>query len=263
MDNLQDKIVMITGGAGGLGHDFVKIMLENGAKNVAIVDLPTSQGQAQAIEFEGKYGKGRAVFFPCDVTNAEESKATFKKIVETFGGLDILINCAGIIYETRVELMIEVNLTSVIRISLLAMDHMGKHKGGKGGTIINIASIFGLSTQNCQAPIYCATKYAVVGFSQCLANFHYISNVRVITLCPGFTNTSFITEMFDGRFLDLVDYEVFSSLNFPHQTVDNVSRALLQLIQTAKNGQIWVSEDNQLPYTVNVPKYSELAAPVE
>lgn len=259
MDGVQDKTIMITGGAGGIGTDFVKIMLENGAKKVAIVDLPTSQGQSRVSEFDDKYGKGRAVFYPCDVTKAEEFKTTFKKVVDEFGGLDILINGAGIVFEQRMQQMIDVNLTSVIRGSLLALDHMGKHKGSKGGAIINVASIYGLTSQNCGVPIYCATKHAVVGFSQCLANFHYMSGVRVITLCPGFTITPMITDKFNEKILDFVDSEVFNYSDMPLQTTDNVSRALLHVVQKAENGTTWVSEDSQPPYVVHFPHYSERA----
>ncbi|EFN76879.1 Short/branched chain specific acyl-CoA dehydrogenase, mitochondrial [Harpegnathos saltator] len=85
MDNVQDKTVLITGGVGGLGSEFVKIVLENGAKKVAIVDLPTSQNRAKVAEFERKYGKSRVAFFPCDITKVKEYEETFKKIVDAFG----------------------------------------------------------------------------------------------------------------------------------------------------------------------------------
>lgn len=262
MDNVQNKTVMITGGAGGLGSEFVKIMLENGAKNVAIVDLPTTQGREQATELEGKYGKGRAVFFPCNVMEVKEVETTFKKILDAFGELDIVVNNAGLLSENQLERTMQVNIMSLIRISMLAFDHMGKHKGGKGGTIVNIASIFGLSSQNCGIPIYCATKHAVIGFSHCLANFHYMSGVRVLALCPGFTSTPLVTDEIHGRIFDFVDINIFSLNNFPHQTTDNVSRALLHFIQKGENGATWVSEDGQPPYAVDFPHYSKRALPV-
>ncbi|XP_032680013.1 15-hydroxyprostaglandin dehydrogenase [NAD(+)]-like [Odontomachus brunneus] len=262
MDNVQNKTVMITGGAGGLGSEFVKIMLKNGAKNVAIVDLPTTQGRKQATELEDKYGKGRAAFFPCDIADTKEVETTFKKILDAFGELNIVVNNAGLANDRRMEQTMEVNVMSLIRISLLAFDHMGKHKGGKGGAIVNISSIFGLSSEKCGIPIYCASKYAVTGFSHSLANFHYISGVRILTLCPGVTLTPLVTDKTHKRALDFVDLNVFSLENLPQQTPDNVSRALLHLIQKGENGATWVTEDSQPPYAVDFPHYSKRASPV-
>ncbi|XP_025152392.1 15-hydroxyprostaglandin dehydrogenase [NAD(+)]-like [Harpegnathos saltator] len=260
MDNVQDKTVLITGGVGGLGSEFVKIVLENGAKKVAIVDLPTSQNRAKVAEFESKYGKSRAGFFPCDITKVKEYEETFKKIVDAFGYLDILVNNAGMVNDNKLEQTIDLNITSLIRSTLLAMDYMGKHMGGKGGLIINIASVAGLSASYI-IPIYSATKHAVVSFSQAVAYFYHNTGVRIVTLCPGFTATSIIIGSFDNVVLDFVKPEI-SEKYAPFglaQAKDNVSRALLHLIQNAENGTVWVSENNQPPYSVNMCHYSKRA----
>ncbi|EFN84778.1 15-hydroxyprostaglandin dehydrogenase [NAD(+)] [Harpegnathos saltator] len=254
MDNVQDKTVLITGGAGGLGSEFVKIVLENGAKKVAIVDLPTSQNRAKVAEFERKYGKSRVAFFPCDITKVKKYEETFKKIVDAFGYLDILVNNAGMLNDNKLEQTIELNTTSLIRSSLLAMDYMGKHMGGKGGLIINISSIVGLSAQNCMVPIYCATKHAVVGFSQSLANFYHKTGMRIVTLCPGVTATSLVSGSLENAVLDCAKSEIFekAALLRSQQAPDNVSRAMLHLIQNAENGTVWVCENDQPPYLVDM-----------
>ncbi|KMQ84627.1 15-hydroxyprostaglandin dehydrogenase, partial [Lasius niger] len=99
MDNVQNKTVMITGGAAGLGYKYAEILLRNGAKSVAIIDLPTSNGENAATTLKNEFGKGRAIFIACDVTKAEDLEKTFKRVVDAFETLDILINNAGIFNE--------------------------------------------------------------------------------------------------------------------------------------------------------------------
>ncbi|XP_025153603.1 15-hydroxyprostaglandin dehydrogenase [NAD(+)]-like [Harpegnathos saltator] len=103
MDNVQDKTVMITGGAGGLGSEFVKIILEHGARKVAVVDLPMPQVREKVAEFENKYGKNRIAFFACDITKVKEYEQTFKKIVDSFDYLDTLVNNAGMLDDNKLE----------------------------------------------------------------------------------------------------------------------------------------------------------------
>ncbi|EFN76881.1 15-hydroxyprostaglandin dehydrogenase [NAD+] [Harpegnathos saltator] len=204
MDNVQDKTVMITGGAGGLGSEFIKIVLENSAKKVAVVDLPTSQ--------------------------VKEYEETFKKIVDAFGYFDILVNNAGKLNDNKLEQMIDLNTTLLIRSSLLAIEYMGKHKGGKGGLIINIASVAGLSASYI-VPICSATKHAVVGLSQTVAYCYHNTGVRIVTLCPGFTATSIVISSLDNVVLDFVKPKISEKYApfGPAQAKDNVSRALLHL----------------------------------
>lgn len=84
---------------------------------------------------------------------------------------------------------------AVVRGSLLGMQYMGKDKGGNGGLIINISSILGLQTLS-SCPIHVATKHFVIGFNRSLGtNYHFKrTSVKVLTLCPGFTNTPHLKE---------------------------------------------------------------------
>jgi len=82
------------------------------------------------------------------------------------------------------EKIIDINVKAVIHGSMLAFDYMEKHKGGKGGLIVNIASLIGLEP-NPYFAMYCASKYTVVGFSRSLANMFNKTEVRVVIMCPG------------------------------------------------------------------------------
>lgn len=265
MYDVKNKTVMITGGAGGLGREYAEILLRNGARSVAVVDLAASKGQDVVAGLETEFGKGRAVFLACDLTKANELEATFGKVVDAFGGLDVLINNAGILDEHHWERTIDLNVKALIRASMLAFNHMGRHLGGKGGVIVNVSSVAGLHP-TVFLPMYAASKYAVRGFSQSLAGLHDASGVRVVVMCPGATKTSIVADLpekiYDSVKIAL-DERVSKMLkDLPMQTTDNVASAMLALIQKGKNGAVWVSENDEPPYTVNFTHYSKRALPV-
>lgn len=254
---------MITGGAVGLGYKYAEILLRNGAKSVAIIDLPTSNGENAATTLENEFGKDRAIFVACDVTKTEDLKETFKKVIAAFETLDILINNAGIFDDKdKWEQTININVTALIRSSYLALDHMGKYKGGKGGLIVNISSILGLAVHP-PAPVYTATKHAVLGFSQSLAGLYEKTGVRVLIMCPGVTKTALLDDLFHKavHFADAKYASKFPGFD-QFQSADNVALAMVDLIQKGKNGEAWVSEHDKPPYAVNFPHYSTRALPV-
>lgn len=257
--DVQNKTVMITGAARGLGYKYAEILLRNGAKRVAVVDLPTSDGQNAVSTLENEFGKGHAVFIACDVTKIDDLEKTFKKVVDSFEGLDILINNAGMLNDKYLDETIDLNVKALIRGSLLAFDYMGKHKGGKGGVIVNIASVVGLH-EAYFLPIYSASKYAVLGFSKSLASMYDKTGVRVIIMCPGVTFTALvanISEKLCDSVRAVIGSEVNEMADYPTQTTDNVAPAMLDLIQKGENGSVWVSEGGQPPYAVDFNHYSK------
>lgn len=255
---------MITGGAAGLGYKYAEILLRNGAKSVAIIDLPTSNGENAATTLENEFGKNRANFVACDVTKAEDLEEAFKRVIDTFHTLDILINNAGILNDKdKWEQTIDINLTALIRSTYLALDHMGKYQGGKGGLIVNISSVCGLIAFPI-APVYTATKHAVLGFSQSLASVYEKTGVRVLIMCPGVTQTKLIDDIFNKSVHFMVEYakQFPFPIDITMQSADNVALAMVDLIQKGKNGDAWVSEHDKPPYAVDFPRYSSRALPV-
>ncbi|XP_034186028.1 15-hydroxyprostaglandin dehydrogenase [NAD(+)]-like [Osmia lignaria lignaria] len=253
MENIKDKTVLVTGGASGIGFQYAKKLLANGAKVVAILDLSTSPGQTSVANLGKEFGKDKAVFFPCDVTDTVKFEETFKNVWNTLNGLDIVINNAGTLNDKDWQLTIKLNVGGVIQGSFLAIDYMGKHKGGKGGTIVNIASVVALTTYPA-VQVYCASKHNVMAFSRCLQNYYEKTGVRVLTMCPGLTDTPLVATV--GKMVrDFVDpNEVQKLINsLPMQPTENVANAMVLLIQKGKNGEIWVSECNQKPYAVEFP----------
>ncbi|XP_076285944.1 15-hydroxyprostaglandin dehydrogenase [NAD(+)]-like [Lasioglossum baleicum] len=254
MDNVKNMNILVTGAARGIGLSCVQHMLKNGAKIVSILDLPTSAGTTTVADLEKKFGKGKALFFPCDVTNVKQFEETFKKAANAMGGIDIVINNAGVANDKNWKLIVDLNMGGVIHGSLLAMELMHKDKGGKGGIIVNISSIVGFSISR-YLPAYCSSKHQVIAFSRGLAGWYEETGVRVLVMCPGVTTFPLIDYNLEPFAFDFVDkkkmMEVFNS--YPTQGPENLAKAMVLLIQKGKNGSVWVSEGENPPYAIEFP----------
>ncbi|KAL6267505.1 hypothetical protein P5V15_000579 [Pogonomyrmex californicus] len=248
MDNVQNKTALVTGAGSGIGYCIAEELLRKGAKKVAIVDLPITHSYNGVVSLQEQFGKERVIFFPVDITNIELYNETFKQVVNILNGLDILVNNAGIMKDVCIEQTFAVNVVALIRGSLLALDHMGKHKGGKGGTIVNIASRAGLEAFPA-APVYSTSKYAVIGFSLNLEKFYDKTKVRVLTMCPSFTMTELLIT---PQCLDFVDAEVIKQYLYASQKVTHVGQSVVELIQNGENGSIWVVQNDMPPFAVTV-----------
>lgn len=204
---LSGKVALVTGGSQGLGKAFAEILLKHGAK-VSLLDINVPTGNKLKAALDEEYGSDRTCFISCDVTSETQLKEAFRKTLESFGRLDIVCNNAGIGNESNWERTVDINLNGVIRGSYLALQHMKKQNKGQGGVIVNIASMAGLGPF-LSAPVYTATKHAVVGFSRALADASRVSDygVRINVLCPSFAKTeileTFNTDDLMGQFSNL------------------------------------------------------------
>ena len=193
---LKDKVVIITGGAGGIGSATVRRFAVEGAKLV-IVDLLQREGEALASEL--KDGGYEAKFISLDVTDEQQWIRAVDATIEWYGRLDILVNNAGIfrietVDETDLELwnrIQEVNVTGVflgIKHGAAAMRRSGE------GSIINISSGAGIVGSTTGAA-YHASKGAVRLLTKAAAIQYAAEGIRVNSLHPGMTNTPMIREL--------------------------------------------------------------------
>ncbi|KAK7503532.1 hypothetical protein BaRGS_00005071 [Batillaria attramentaria] len=200
--SLAGKVALVTGAAQGLGKAFSEALLKRGAK-VCVTDVKISQGEATVADFQRQYGSDKAMFIKCDVASADEFERTFKVLLDNFGHLDIVVNNAGILKEHDPIRTISVNLGGVMTGTNLAIKALSKEHGGRGGLIINIASVAGLTAQAYFGPAYTGTKFGVVGFTRCWAFNPHIEKMglRFAVLCPSFTKTDILNSM-DALYID-------------------------------------------------------------
>ena len=186
----NDKVVVITGGARGLGRTFSEGLGQEGAK-IAIAELDLGAAHAAVEEMKGLGVESRA--FQCDVAREEVVAEAFDEIMDVFGRIDILINNAGrhlMKYKTpfhqlsrnEVRELFEVNVIGVINCAVESHKHMSKTGGG---VIVNIASTAG---HECTTP-YGVSKLAVRGLTLALAREFAAADIRVNAISPGLMAT--------------------------------------------------------------------------
>ncbi|SOD72680.1 NAD(P)-dependent dehydrogenase (short-subunit alcohol dehydrogenase family) [Jatrophihabitans sp. GAS493] len=194
-DRLAGKVAVITGAGSGIGLATAVRFAAEGAK-VVCADIDAVAGKAAAEQVGG-------TFVLVDVTDEEQVKALFQSAVDTYGGLHIAFNNAGIsppeddsILTTGLEAwrrVQEVNLTSVYLCSKYAIEHM---RAGGGGSIINTASFVAVMGSATSQISYTASKGGVLAMSRELAVEFAREGIRVNALCPGPVNTPLLQELF-------------------------------------------------------------------
>ena len=181
--SLKGKRALVTGGASGIGAAICEAFAVKGAK-VAIVDINADAAASEA----NKIGAG-AVSFACDVAEPTSVKRAVEDVLNAFGGLDILVNSAGVVFLAPAEDLpldywdktININLKGTFLVS----QAVGKAMiaAGKGGKIINLASQAG-SVAIDQHVAYCASKFGVIGLSKTLAAEWGKHGLTVNTISP-------------------------------------------------------------------------------
>ncbi len=192
---IKNSVFLVTGGASGLGAATARMAAENGGK-VVIADMQAELGEKFAKEIGGRFAK-------CDVTSEADGKAAVALALKEFGGLHVLVNCAGIAVAEKTigkegphslasfTKCITVNLIGTFNMIRLASDAMAKavpNAAGERGVIINTASVAAYDGQIGQAA-YSASKGGVVGMTLPVARDLSRSGIRVCTIAPGIFET--------------------------------------------------------------------------
>jgi len=192
---IKNSVFLVTGGASGLGAATARMAAENGGK-VVIADLQPETGDKLARELNGR-------FIKTDVTSEADGKAAVALALKDFGGLHVLVNCAGIALAERTlgkeaphdlgrfQRVVNVNVIGTFNMTRLAADAMAKaspNAAGERGVIVNTASVAAFDGQIGQAA-YSASKGAIVGMTLPIARDLSRNGIRVCSIAPGIFET--------------------------------------------------------------------------
>ncbi len=199
--DIKGKVALVTGGGSGIGEATSLRLAQEGA-SVVVADVNEEGGRDTVAQIESNGGK--AAFVCADVTDVKDAEAMIAFAKDTFGGLDILHNNAGVLdgpdrYPDADPAqwlpVLEVNLRGVILGTQYGIQAM-KERGG--GAIVNTASMAGIGFGYPANPVYAASKGGVVLFTTSLAPLKESDNIRVNCICPGVVNTPMATAGIPG-----------------------------------------------------------------
>jgi 2-hydroxycyclohexanecarboxyl-CoA dehydrogenase len=202
MVDMNEKTVIVTGGARGIGRAVVQAFAEAGA-DVVIGDLRLEDANATATEISETSGR-RVVAVQTDVTKREDIEKLRDETLRMFAKIDVLINCAGWdrllpFLKTTPDLwqkILTVNFLGVVNTCHVILPHMVERKQG---AIVNISSDTGRVGSFGEA-IYASSKAAIMAFSKTIAREHARDNIRVNVVSPGLCDTPLIDEMREDEF---------------------------------------------------------------
>lgn len=187
----MNKTVLITGATGDIGSTMAETFAGNGYDIIVHTFSNTEKAEALCSNIENKYGV-KASYIKADFTNDEEIKTLSEKVLEK-GGIDVLINNAGIAYqelfqsvsEEKAREIFKINIESAVSLTKYIVPSMiNKHSG----VVLNISSMWGVVGASCEVH-YSTAKSAMTGFTRALAKELGPSGIRVNCIAPGFIDT--------------------------------------------------------------------------
>jgi len=199
--DLTGKVALVTGAASGIGRDIAETYAKAGAAvGIADINFDSAQQTADAIKTDG----GKALAIEMDVTSENAVNAGIKKLVDTFGNIDILVSNAGVqiidpIHKMAFDdwkKMLAIHLDGAFLTTKAAVQHM--YKEDRGGTVIYMGSVHSHEASLYKAP-YVTAKHGLLGLCRVLAKEGASHNVRAHVICPGFVKTPLVENKFRNK----------------------------------------------------------------
>ena len=184
---LEGKVAIVTGAGTGIGRACALAMAQEGARLVLV------GRRKEKIQDLAKEIGSSAIAIAADVSKKADIERLVNRTVEEFGGINVLLNNAGVLHVGNVEQITEeqwdqtfnINVRGLWLLSRAVLPHLRK---AGGGSIINVASVLGINGARNRAS-YAPSKGAVVLLTKCMAIDHGADNIRVNAICPSFVET--------------------------------------------------------------------------
>ena len=233
MKDLNNKKIIVTGASGGIGNAIVKKLSENGA-----IVLATGTRVEKLDQLKSNYKNIKTLKF--DISQNEKIDEFIENATKDLGGLDCIINNAGITKDNlaiRMSLeewkkVIDINLTSTFLLSKFAIKKMLKNKSGK---IINITSVVG-HTGNLGQTNYTASKAGIIAMSKSLAIEYAKKNININCISPGFIKTA-MTDKIDDKFKEIIVSKIPSARLGEPEDIANAVLFLASNLSDYINGE--------------------------
>ncbi len=191
--SLKGKIVVITGGGSGIGRLTAIKLAEEGMK-IVLLGGKRIENLEETKEVVQKYGECYAI--PRNLTDLEKMKSKVDMIIKKLGGIDVLINNAGLALNCSLEETSEEQFDEIMDINVKVPYFLTQYmipylKKSETASVINISSVVGHSGYPMQSA-YVASKHALLGFTKSFAREYYKENIRVHAICPGGVYTDMV-----------------------------------------------------------------------
>ncbi|MGO2125274.1 3-hydroxybutyrate dehydrogenase [Psychrobacter sp.] len=237
--DLTGKVALVTGSASGIGRDIAETYAKAGAAiGIADINLEAAQNVVDEIEAAG----GRALAIEMDVTSEDAVNDGVQQLVDTFGGIDILVSNAGIQIIDPIDKMafsdwkkmLDIHLDGAFLTTKAAIQHM--YKDEKGGTVIYMGSAHSHEASLYKAP-YVTAKHGLLGLCRVLAKEGAQHNVRSHVICPGFVKTPLVEKQIPEQAAEkgiseesvINDIMLVNTVDKEFTTVDDIAQLALFL----------------------------------
>lgn len=236
MKRFENKVALITGGSSGIGRSTALLFAKEGAK-VIIADINEAEGMKVLGEVEAM--QAQALFVKTDVSKSDDVQNLFDLALKKFGTLDCAVNNAGILgdlagiadqTEQSFDHTIAVNLKGVW-LCMKQELHVMKKNGQ--GAIVNVSSVNGIGSSP-GAPIYSASKFAILGLTKSAAIEYGSSGIRINAICPGAFPTSILEKSFGGL-TQLLEKAI------PMKRIGNLNEAAESILWLCSDGASYIN----------------------
>jgi NAD(P)-dependent dehydrogenase (short-subunit alcohol dehydrogenase family) len=230
------KVALVTGASSGLGEATAIRFAEEGAK--VVIAARRAEQSAQVVERIKALG-GEAHFVQADVSRAADAEAMVKSAVQKFGRLDCAVNNAGISGPryTPIADVTEAQWDEVMNINVKGVWLCMKHEipamlANGGGSIVNVASIYGMKPSDAGTAAYSTSKHAVIGLTTSAASDYGQMAIRVNAVAPGFTRSEMVNPERPGA------AERYKALLSRHSGMNRLGRA-----EETANAIVWLCSE--------------------